>query len=450
MEAAAAAPTVEPQPRTNTFGDEAKELVKLGWPLALAQAGQALFGVVDTAIVGRVGAQAQGAVGLGNAVFMGFACLGMGIMLALDPLISQAIGAGQPARARSLFWQGVWLALLVSAALSVPIALVPLLLPGFGVEAGLSHQTWLYAVWRLPHLPLLLLFIVSRAWLQGVGQTRVLFFATVVANVVNFALCWWFVLTLGLGVAGAAVATVISAAVQLAIVVATFGPAPQGTRRDYDDEAVKKTLRVGLPIGLQMFAEVGVFSAAGVIAGTLNEASIAAHQIAITWASFTFCFAVGIGAAAAVRVGWAIGAKDTPAARRSGLTATALGMLVMSTSALFFYSFPLLPAEVMTDRPDVLRVVVALFAVTAVFQVFDGIQAVAAGALRGAGDTRFAFWANLAGHYGVGLPISMLLGIKLALGVIGLWWGLCAGLVAVALALLGRFVRLTSRDVAAL
>jgi MATE family multidrug resistance protein len=199
-----------------------------------------------------------------------------------------------------------------------------------------------------------------------------------------------------------------------------------------------------------MFAEVGVFSAAGVIAGTLNEASIAAHQIAITWASFTFCLAVGIGAAAAVRVGWAIGAKDTPAARRSGLTATALGMMVMSSSALFFYAFPLIPAEVMSDRPDVLRVVVALFAVTAVFQVFDGIQAVAAGALRGAGDTRFAFWANLVGHYGVGLPISMLLGIKLGLGVIGLWWGLCAGLIAVALALLGRFVVLTSKDVAAL
>ncbi len=450
MEAAAAVPSAEPQPRASTFGDEARELIKLGWPLALAQAGQALFGVVDTAIVGRVGPQAQGAVGLGNAFFIGFGCLGMGVMMALDPLISQAMGAGQPARARTLFWQGVWLALIVSGALALPIAVTPLVLPSFGVEPELAHQTWRYAVWRLPQLPLMLLFIVSRAWLQSVNQTRVLFVATVVANLVNFALCWWLVLTLGLGVAGAAVATVVSAALQLAIVVATFGPPPAGTRRELDEEAVRKTLRVGLPIGLQMFLEVGVFSAAGVIAGTLNEASIAAHQIAITWASFTFCLAVGIGAAAAVRVGWAIGARDTPAARRSGLTACALGVLVMSSSALFFYSFPLIPAEVMSDRADVLQVVVALFAVTAVFQVFDGIQAVAAGALRGAGDTRFAFWANLAGHYGVGLPISMLLGIRLGLGVIGLWWGLCAGLIAVSLALLARFVKLTSRDVAAL
>jgi MATE family multidrug resistance protein len=199
-----------------------------------------------------------------------------------------------------------------------------------------------------------------------------------------------------------------------------------------------------------MFAEVGVFALAGVIAGTLTEASVAAHQIAITWASFTFCLAVGVGAAAAARVGWAIGAGDTPQARRAGLTAMGLGVVIMSTSALFFFAFPQLPARMMTERGDVLDVVVALLAVTAVFQVFDGIQAVAAGALRGAGDTRFSFLANLLGHYLVGLPLSLLLGLRFGLGVIGLWWGLCAGLVAVAVALAVRFWVLTRRDIAAL
>lgn len=446
---AALAPNTE-QPRAATFANEARELFRLGWPLALAQAGQALFGVVDTAVVGRVGPLAQGAVGLGNACFIGFGCLGMGVMMALDPLVSQAIGAGHPAKARSLFWQGVWLAIGTSAALAVPIAVSPLVLPWFGVEPELAHQTWQYTVWRLPQLPVLLLFMVSRAWLQSVARTQVLFVATAVANLLNFALCWWLVLGLGLGVAGAAVATVISAVVQLLMVLAVFGPAPAGTERRYDAASAAKTLRVGIPIGLQLFAEVGVFSAAGVIAGTMSEASIAAHQIAITWASFTFCLAVGVGAAAAVRVGWAIGAHHTPAARRSGLTAIVLGMAIMSTSALFFFAFPLVPAKVMSDRPDVLHVVVGLFAVCAVFQVFDGIQAVAAGALRGAGDTRFAFWANLAGHYGVGLPISLVLGVKLQLGVVGLWWGLCAGLITVAIALAGRFWLLTARDVAAL
>src|SRR5438105_4971356 len=126
MEAAAVEPSVTP--RAATLADEAREIFRLGWPLALAQAGQALFGVVDTAVVGRVSAQAQGAVGLGNGFFIGFSVLGMGLMMALDPLISQAIGAGQPAKARTLFWQGVWLALAASVVLAAPIALAPLAL----------------------------------------------------------------------------------------------------------------------------------------------------------------------------------------------------------------------------------------------------------------------------------------------------------------------------------
>src|SRR4051812_5479226 len=105
--------------RTATFAEEARELFRLGWPLALAQAGQALFGVVDTAVVGRVSAQAQGAVGLGNAFFIGIGVLGMGVMMALDPLISQAIGAKEPGRARSLYWQGVWISLIASAVLAL-------------------------------------------------------------------------------------------------------------------------------------------------------------------------------------------------------------------------------------------------------------------------------------------------------------------------------------------
>src|SRR6185295_16369690 len=118
-----------------------------------------------------------------------------------------------------------------------------------------------------------------------------------------------------------------------------------------------------------------VFSAAGIIAGTMSEASIAAHQIAITWASFTFCLAVGVGAAAAVRVGHAVGAGDTHAARRSGFAAIGLGVAIMSTSALFFFLFPGVPAQAMTERADVLDIVVGLLMVTSVFQIFDGIQA---------------------------------------------------------------------------
>lgn len=154
--------------------------------------------------------------------------------------------------------------------------------------------------------------------------------------------------------------------------------------------------------------------------------------------------------AGSVRVGWAVGARDTPAARRAGLTAFAAGAAVMSISALLFWLFPRPLARALSDQDEVISAAVPLLAVCAVFQLSDGIQGVGAGVLRGAGDTRFAFIANLVGHYLIGLPVAVVLGLRLGQGVIGLWWGLCAGLTAVAVALFARFLRLSAREIAPL
>ena len=154
--------------------------------------------------------------------------------------------------------------------------------------------------------------------------------------------------------------------------------------------------------------------------------------------------------AGTVRVGWAIGARDTPAARRAGLTAFAGGAGIMSIAALCFWLLPGALARMLSDQPDVIAASLPLLAVCAVFQLSDGIQGVGAGVLRGAGDTRFAFLANLVGHYAIGLPVAIVLGLRLGHGVIGLWWGLCAGLTAVAMALLTRFLRLSAREIAPL
>ena len=205
--------------------------------------------------------------------------------------------------------------------------------------------------------------------------------------------------------------------------------------------------RIGIPVGLQMGAEVGVFAVVGVLAGRLGSMSIAAHQIAISLASFTFCAALGVGNAASVRVGWAIGARDRAAVRRAGLVAFITGASIMSIAALSFWLIPKQLALLLSDRSDVIAASVPLLAVAALFQISDGIQGVGAGVLRGAGDTKFAFLANLIGHYAIGLPIAVVLGLHWGRGVIGLWWGLCAGLTAVALALLLRFLHLSSRDI---
>jgi len=211
-----------------------------------------------------------------------------------------------------------------------------------------------------------------------------------------------------------------------------------------------KASAVGVPVGLQMGAEVGIFALVGILAGRLGRESLAAHQIAIALASFTFCAALGLGSAGSVRVGWAVGAGDRSGARRSGLVAFAVGATLMAAFGCAFWLVPGALARLLTDQPEIVAAAIPVLGVCAFFQISDGAQAVGAGVLRGAGDTRFPFLANLTGHYLVGFPVALLLGFNLGMGVTGLWWGLCAGLSSVAVALFGRFWILSSRKIARL
>jgi multidrug resistance protein, MATE family len=430
---------------------ELRSLLRLAAPIAFTQAGYALMGLVDTAVVGRLGAAPLGAVGLANGLFFALAVVGLGAMLGLDPLFAQAVGARDEARAHELIWQGLWLSALVTLVLALPIAALPLVLEPSGIAPEVARDARLYLWWRLPGLWPMLAFAALRSFLQSSHRLRALVLATVLANVANLGLDILLVFGgLGLpamGAPGAGLATALCAFLQFAILASAVRPGPRRPARAID---LRKALAVGIPVGLQMGAEVGVFALVGVLAGRLGALSLAAHQIAISLASFTFCAAVGVGMAGTVRVGWAIGARDTPAARRSGLTAFAGGAGIMTVAALCFWLAPRALARMLTDQPEVIAAAVPLLAVCAVFQLSDGIQGVGSGVLRGAGDTRFTFLANLLGHYAVGLPVAILLGFELGQGVIGLWWGLCAGLTAVAIALAVRFLRLSSREIAPL
>jgi multidrug resistance protein, MATE family len=439
---------------TSPVWSELKALLKLATPLGLAQAGQALMGVVDTAVVGRLSDVAQGAVGLGTGLCFAFATLGVGVMLSFDPLVSQAIGAGHVARARTLYWQAVWMALLAGTVLAAPLWLSPLLLEPCGVDPAVAHGAAEYVAWRVPQLMAFLLFMAARTYLQSTGRGAPIFVSMVLANVANFGLDVVLVFGAGpippLGIAGASIATTMCTWLQLGMLLLVLGPRPEGSTRKLDVATLKQAFSLGLPIGLQLLAEVGVFVLAGVFAGKLGPTAIAAHQIAITWASMSFSMSVGIGSAAATRVGWAIGGRDLTGARRSGLVAIAAGTAWMSASAVVFLLFPGVLARMMTPNPAVLEVAVALLGVAAVFQISDGLQAVGAGALRGTGDTRFSFVANVIGHWLVGAPVAIYCGIHLKMGVVGLWWGLSAGLTAVAIALVLRFFVITRRPLAAL
>ncbi|MGI5864842.1 MAG: MATE family efflux transporter, partial [Myxococcales bacterium] len=377
----------------------------------------------------------------------------------------QALGAGDRVRARMLLWQAVWMSLLVGVPLVLPLMMMGPVFELAGIEAETAACARSYLVVRAPGLIPLLLFTGARSYLQAVGRPRALVVGVVAANLVNLGATLLLVFggaglpewtgalrsVPALGVIGAALASTLCVLVQLAAILPALRrlavPGFEARMRRPARVDLGRAFRVGGPIGLQMLAEVGVFALVAFLAGRLGSGSLAAHQVALTLAGFSFTVALGVSAAGSVRVGRAIGAGDSAGTRRAGLTAFIAGGGFMACSAIVFFLFPETLASVMSDRPEVIAAAAPLVTVAAFFQISDGLQAVGAGVLRGAGDTRFPFVTNLLGHYAVGMPIAVGLGVFGDKGIIGLWWGLCAGLTAVGVTLLARFARLSKRGI---
>lgn len=437
---------------------EFRSLFRLAVPLAAAQAGTQLMGLVDVAVVGRLGARELAGSGLANAVFFAFSIIGMGLVMGVDPLMSQAIGAGDRLRARRVLWQGLWLSVCTAGGLTLLLLAATYALPLAGSKPELIEPATEYLLVRITGLVPFLAFFVVRSYLQAQGITRPLLVSMAIANVFNLGAD--IVLVFGgrvlpewtgplreipaLGVAGAALATVLCQTVQLAIVVAAVLKIKvEPVDHRWDSAEIARAARVGIPLGLQMGAEVGIFALVGVLASRLGTLHLAAHQLVIGLASFTFTVALGVAAAGSVRVGIGVGARDAAATRVAGRVAFAGAVVFMGLSALAFALFPRALTRLVTDQENVIAASLPLMLVAAVFQLSDGVQAVGAGVLRGAGDTKFAFYANIAGHWFVGLPVALLLGFKAGMGIVGLWWGLCAGLTVVAVLLFVRFERLS-------
>jgi MATE family multidrug resistance protein len=314
-----------------------------------------------------------------------------------------------------------------------------------GVDAevvGLATPYVHALVWSLPPL---LLYGGLRRFLQGKSRVRPVMIALVSANLVNAAGNW--LLIRRLGVAGVAWSTVV-ARVYLAAALAAvaIADAPDLVRRipAVDLARVRALLRLGLPAAAQLLLEIGVFATATVLAGRLAPAALAAHHIALNIAATTFMVPLGISAAGAVAVGQAIGRGEPEVARRAGWLSLALGAGFMGAAAVVLFSVPAALLRLFTSDAGVLAIGVPLMLVAALFQTFDGIQVVATGVLRGAGNTRTPMLANLVAHWVVGLPIGAGLCFALGLGVTGLWAGLSLGLVGVAVLLLATWWRTTS------
>lgn len=449
---------------------ETRATARLALPIAAANLGNQLLGLVDTAVVGRLGEIPLGAVGLGNSLYFGITVVGLGLMLGLDPLLAQHVGAGEHQRAHHTFWQGGWIAAMLTAPLALLLAGVVLLLEPFGIDRATAVETGRYVYARLPGLFFFLLIIGGRSFLQAHSVTRPIIVSMVVANVINLPLSWALVFgdaglvrfgvpPLGipsLGAAGAAWTSTVCTVIQCAIVLWAAGaldPAPGSTGRTGrtgraarrpDRAIIRRALSIGAPIGLALLAEVGLFAIVGVLMGVLGTRPLAAHNVAVLLVSTTFQVPLAIGAAASVRVGLAVGRGDVQATRTAGLAAIGIVATFMSCTSAVFVLVPEPLGRLITDELPVVRAAVPLIWVAAAFQIGDGIQAVAAGALRGAGDTRFAMIANLLGHYVVGLPVGVYLTWVAGWGAPGLWWALTAGLTTVAVALAWRFLRISA------
>jgi MATE family multidrug resistance protein len=429
-------------------------MLKIAIPVVMAELGWMTMGVVDTVMVGALGPEAISASGVGNSMHIAFVIFGMAIMLGLDTLVSQSFGARDIRDCHRWLFDGLILAALMTIPIMAILVLIWYLIPVLGFNDAVRPLLSSYFGVLMLSTPFLLGYAVCRRYLQGMHAVMPVMFALVTANVVNASANW--LLIHGhwgfprLGVAGSAWATVIARAYMLAaLLLAVWWIDRQRTtdllaglpsealakeglwhvERGFDVSRLRRLLALGLPAASQVGAEVGVFALATTMSGTLDPISSAAHQIALNLAGLAFMIPLGLGSAGAVRVGHAVGAGDKPRASAAGWTAILLATLVMVLSGSTFVLIPRQLIALFTTDTAVLSVGTSLLLLAAVFQLFDGIQGVITGTLRGLGDTSTPMKVNLVAHWLIGLPVGYLLCFILGWGVYGLWIGLSLGLI---------------------
>jgi MATE family multidrug resistance protein len=446
---------------TRKISQEFRPMLRLAAPLALTELGWLGMSFIDTVMVGRLpdSATAIGAVSLGSTLFYTIGLFGSGIMLGMDTVVAQAYGARRLEDCHRSMWNSLYLACVLSPVLMLATWAVVPLFPYFGLSPALVAQTvpFLKALlWST--LPLSLYFALRR-YLQSMHIVKPVVFALVSANLVNLAGNWVLVYGhLGVhayGVPGSGWSTCVS---RIYLVAVLAGAAVYYDRkrssglwrasRRLEFWRIRELLRLGLPAALQLLLEISAFATATFLIGRLGAVQLAGHQIALNVASFTYMVPLGVGSAAAIRVGHAIGARDVHGAARAGWMALLFGAGFMACSGLTLFLFARPIARIYTPQLEVVNAGAMLLVVAAIFQLFDGLQVVATGALRGAGNTRVPMLVNLAGYWAIGLPLGAYLCFRRGGGALGMWVGLCLALVLIGSILVRVWSRLIKQMLA--
>ena len=428
---------------------ELRATLALAAPLAAANLAQMAMAVTDIVMVGRLGAMPLAAAGLGGMLYFTGGVMLQGILTAVAPLAAHALGAGDRAAAGRIAGAGLVLALLLAAPFIAGLTNLDRLLHALGYDPTLAAEIGRFLRAIAWGGPAFLGFAVLRSLLAALSRTRAIMMVLLACVAGNAALNWMLIYGhLGapaLGVAGSGYASAINQClifVGLALCTRAL-PGLSGLRVIRSVFAARcwvhvgSILRLGLPIGGIMAVEVGVFLTAGILMGLLGTAALGAHQLVLNCAGISFMVPLGLGQAATVRVAYELGTGRTYAARRAAYTALALGVAFMSATAVLLWTVPQAIIAVYIDIADAanretVQIARRLLAIAAIFQVFDGVQVIAAGALRGYKDTMIPMLLAGFGYWGAGFLGGWLLAFPFGYGAVGLWWGLALGLGVVA------------------
>ncbi len=440
---------------SNGWVTELRASFALAWPLIVAQLAQNLLFTTDVVLMGWLGPKYLAAGTLAGAFLIPFQLTGIGIVGAVAPLVAQARGRRDTKAVRRVVRQGFWVAILV-ATLLIPIVLSirPVYLAlGQDPEVTLLAESYMLAgFWML--YPALGIMVV-RSFLSAFAATRVILVITVIGVIINGFLAY--TLIFGhfgfprLELRGAALATgFVNLFMFLALLAYALNH--RKLKRFHilvrflkpDWPRFREILKVGLPIGLTVAAEVGLFSVAAILMGRLGTNETAAHAVALQLASMAFMVPLGLGMAATVRVGLAYGRGDTEGVRLAGWAAIVMGTGFMALTAALFLAVPHALVTIFLDSTDpanasALMLAATYLGIAGIFQLVDGAQVVAAHSLRGLSDTRTPMLLAIFGYWFVGLPTAYVLGFVFDLRGVGVWLGLAVGLAFVAILLVSRF-----------
>ncbi len=433
---------------------EAAKILRLAGPLILGQLAGVLMTFVDTVMAGRLSAEALASVAAGAAVWHTIMLFGMGVLLAVSPSVAFLYGAGERRKIASLTRQALWIAAGLTALTIAVYFGAAALLQALEIDPTLHPTILGYLRALLWGAPAMYAFLALRFLCEGMEISRpVMYFGFVglAVNVVaNYGLIYGHWGLPALGAVGCGHATSAVWWTELAGLVVYIGRHPRlgplhifGRFDPPRLDQLRELLRLGLPIGFSFFVEVSMFAGVALLMGSISAIAVAGHQIAINVASTTFMVPLGISLATTVRVGRALGRGDPRGARRAGWLGMQLALAINVLSAALLVTFPGPIASIYTRDQGVIAIAVQLLVLAAIFQLSDGLQVSAAGALRGVKDTRGPMIVTVVAYWLIGLPFGYWLCFHRDLGPRGLWIGIIGGLTVAGVLLAARFRHLT-------